>query len=154
LNAIEAAFPNLADSGYSVTSPSSKEYNCIAWAADDPVRWWWPDPYGLKYCPARAPRQLTLEAFIAAFAESGYVVCDSAELEAGFEKVAIYLGLDGTPKHAARQLSNGHWSSKLGQSEDIEHHTLEGLSGSAYGVSAQFLKRPIQTGKAKKSRRG
>jgi hypothetical protein len=31
--------------------------------------------------------------------------------------------------HAARQLPTGHWTSKLGESEDIEHrlHDLEGL---------------------------
>ena len=32
---MEQAFPNLADSGYSITSERSPRYNCIAWAAGD-----------------------------------------------------------------------------------------------------------------------
>jgi hypothetical protein len=58
----------------------------------------------------------------------------------GFEKIAIYV-LDEKPQHAARQLPNGKWTSKLGQYEDIEHNALEGLEGSIYGYVACVMKR-------------
>ena len=50
---------------------------------------------------------------------------------------AIYAR-SGIPTHASRQLSNGNWTSKLGQSEDIEH-TLAALAGSVYGDVALIL---------------
>jgi hypothetical protein len=44
------------------------------------------------------------------------------------------------PKHAARQLPNGRWTSKLGVSEDIEH-ALHDLTGLIYGSVALVFKR-------------
>jgi hypothetical protein len=139
---IEHAFPRLKLSGYSITSPSSPDYNCIAWAASDSERWWEPDPFGLYYWPEEAPLRVTLEAFIAAFETRGYQPCENSHIEFGFEKVAVYVDAEGRPTHAARQLPNGLWTSKLGKSQDIEHE-LEGVTGSVYGSVAQFLKRPI-----------
>ena len=72
----------------------------------------------------------------------GTTITDEA-LEAGYEKVALYA-LAGVPKHAARQLPGGGWTSKLGELDDIEH-TLEGLVGSWYGNVVQILKRPVAT---------
>jgi len=69
------------------------------------------------------------------------VETDSFELEIGFEKVAIYAR-DGTPLHAARQITSGKWVSKLGPREDIEHD-LHGLAGNIYGSVAVILVRPI-----------
>jgi len=40
---IEENFPSLLSSGYDITSPATKEYNCIAWAAGDSEAWWWPN---------------------------------------------------------------------------------------------------------------
>ena len=37
---IEITFPNLEAGNYAVTSPSTPEYNCIAWAAGDTETWW------------------------------------------------------------------------------------------------------------------
>ena len=64
-----------------------------------------------------------------------------AAIEPEVEKVALYARA-GEPTHAARQLSSGRWTSKLGPEEDLEH-SLEGLAGPAYGVVVQILKRPI-----------
>ena len=33
-------FTHLND--YSITSPTEISYNCIAWAANEDTRWWWP----------------------------------------------------------------------------------------------------------------
>lgn len=137
----EANYPNLASTSYQVKSDETPEYNCIAWAAGDTSRWWQPGP--LYYWPAQAPQAITLESYRAAFELMGYQPCDSEELEPGFEKVAIYINTVGEPTHAARQLENGNWTSKLGSWEDIEHSTLRSLEGTgrAYGTVALILRR-------------
>lgn len=125
-----------------MTSPSTAEYNCIAGAAGDTERWWWPISGSFAYWPLNIPLQETLEAFIEAFAVLGYSPCEDTEFEEGHEKIALYVDNSGKPTHAARQLSNGRWTSKLGKGQDIEHE-LDGLNGSGYGTVAQVLKRPI-----------
>jgi hypothetical protein len=140
---IERAFPGLRGTGYEVTSPEDDSYNCIAWAASDTTRWWWPDEPGAPdsaHWPAGVPRLETLEAFRDAFATLGYTVCNDDRPKAGEEKVALFA-LDGVPKHAARQLANGRWTSKLGPMEDIEH-ALHDLTGMVYGSVALIMKRP------------
>ncbi len=143
--AMEPAFhllphlPNLAGSIYRVTSPTDAAYNCLAWAANDAENWWWPDDD--SYWPAGAPRTHTLEAFIVAYQSLGYGICDNSDSERGFEKIAIYEDSDG-PQHAARQLADGTWSSKLGPWEDITHATLTSLECTTYGNAATFMKRP------------
>lgn len=139
---IERYFPNLLNSGYLITSPATSEYNCIAWAADDTETCWWPDPFNLGYWPSKIPRKETLDAFVKAYEFLEYVVCQDTQCEEGFEKIAIYVDSTGKPSHAARQLISGKWTSKLGQLEDIEHTTLEGVAGSEYGTVAVIMKRP------------
>lgn len=141
---IKAAFPRLTAEGYEITSEFDSGYNGIAFAADDQTRWWWPDQYGLGYWPPTIPRQATLPRFIEAFATLGYAPCDSPDPEDDYEKVALYSLAAGEPKHAARQLPSGVWASKLGEMEDIEHHTLTGIEGDAYGYVAQILRRVRQ----------
>jgi hypothetical protein len=53
------------------------------------------------------------------------------------------MATDGEPTHAAQQLSNGKWTSKLGRWQDIEHE-LDGLVGEMYGTVKQILKRVIE----------
>lgn len=134
-------FPRLAQAGFRITSPSTKTYNCIAWAAGDDGRWWEPDPGGVHYWPPGLARDYSLAAYIEAFIVNGYSVCSGGELELGFEKVAIYARA-GEATHAARQLPSGSWTSKLGLLEDIEH-AIDGLVGDRYGRVVQFLRRPV-----------
>lgn len=135
------SFPALAATTYLITSPPERGYNCIAWAAGRTDAWWWPDTAGFEYWPAGVPRLETLNAFQQAFATLGYATCSDASFEAGWEKVALFV-LDGLPTHAARQLPNGRWTSKLGPEEDIEHE-LNGLVGPCYGSVAAILRRPV-----------
>lgn len=80
---------------------------------------------------------------VLAFQSLGFVECEDASLESGYEKVALYsLGMMYT--HAARQLPNGLWTSKLGQLEDITHATPEVIAGSDYGEVMQFMKRKLE----------
>lgn len=138
---IEASLPILRNSGYSITSPATVEYNCIAWASGDTGAWWWPDPMNLYYWPPTIPRENTLETFIKAYELLGYDICKDSNYEEGFEKIAIYVDGDRKPTHTARQLNSGRWTSKLGRLEDIEHTTLDGLCNSVYGTVAVFMKR-------------
>jgi hypothetical protein len=139
--ALIQSFPNLATTESWITSPWDSGYNCIAWAAGDTRHVWWPlPPYA--YWPAAAPTALTLDTFIAAFETIGYTVCADASWQEGSEKVALYMSDDGIPTHAARQVSDGRWTSKLGKSYDIEH-TLDGLNGAKYGTAAAILSRPM-----------
>ena len=59
------------------------------------------------------------------------------------EKVALFVRPDGTPTHAARQLRDGRWTSKLGRDRDISHKMVVDLAGEAYGEPAAYLKREI-----------
>jgi hypothetical protein len=69
---------------------------------------------------------VTLDAFIAASETRGFEVCLNADNEPGFEKVVLYAK-GGVPTHAARQLLNGNWTSKLGREIDVQHNTPEAL---------------------------
>jgi hypothetical protein len=139
---LESLFPGPRGSVYEVSSPPDDVYNCIAWAANDKLRWWWPDQFKKRYWPAGVLRDETLAAFQEAFASLGYAVCAGEELETGFEKVALFADPDGFPTHAARQLNNGRWTSKLGEIEDIEH-ALRDLEGAEYGAVVLVMKRPF-----------
>ena len=138
---LKSAFPNLETEGYQETSPASGKYNCIAWAAGVTSEWWWPDPNGAYPWPAGVPRAVTIDAFLQAFATQGFQSCETSDLETGFEKIAIF-SLQGKPTHAARQLPDGLWSSKLGKYLDITHG-LQGLEGPVYGKATHFMKRAV-----------
>ncbi len=143
---IRATFPALAAEDYAETSSATAEYNCIAWAAGDAETWWWPDPFGDYYWPEDVPRVDSLEAFVVAFRRLGYEPCIGAGHEDGWQRVAIYVDALGTPTHAARELTSGEWTSKLGRSEDIRHASLESLSGAVYGTVGLLLRRPAKQG--------
>lgn len=137
------SFPGLATAGYRVTSPATVEYNCIAWAASRKDRWWWPSPDG--YWPSGVPSVPTVQAFAAAYGTLGYIRCATDNFEIDYEKVCIFAHPNGTPTHAARQLDNGRWTSKLGRNVDIEHATPQGLSGRDYGQPVLFMQRERST---------
>jgi hypothetical protein len=137
---LKEAFPILEKDGFDETSPASAKYNCIAWAAGQETDWWWPYQHPDYYWPEGQPHEVTLRAFILVFESLGYQQCENGDLEADFEKIAIYA-LNGKPTHAARQLRDGRWTSKLGRDIDISH-TPSGLEGPAYGQVAVYLKRP------------
>lgn len=135
-------FPNLNDDDFECTSEDTIDYNCIAHAAGDKERWWWPSAVD-SYWPRGVPQEETPEAFVQAYATIGYELCDGAELEDGFEKIAIYVW-EGLVRHAAIQLVDGRWSSKLGSDIDIRHRSLECLVGFGereYGQASIFLRR-------------
>jgi hypothetical protein len=137
---LRAAFPGLVPADCDQTSPPDARYNCIAFAAGDLRRAWWPHPKPYGYWPHDAPRVPTLAAFEAAYRTLGYERCESEALEDGLEKVAIFVDAGQVPTHAARQLPDGIWTSKLGQAEDIRH-PLRQIEGATYGTVALVMSR-------------
>ena len=78
------------------------------------------------------------------FAGEGFSICVDELLEPGFEKVAIYAFV-GLFTHVARQLSDGQWTSKVGQFEDITHPSPANLAGGIYGNIHSIMRRPTRT---------
>lgn len=72
----------------------------------------------------------------------GYEECADADLNDGYEKVVIFADAEMKPTHAARQLPDGQWTSKLGSLQDIAHAKVENLNGDAYGAPVRFMQRP------------
>ena len=142
---LERLFPALKEFGFEVTSARDAGYNCVAWAAGDTTRWWWPAELPFAYWPVGVGRQESLTSFIEAFATLGYESTGSGDHEAEFEKVAIFASADGVPTHMARQLDDGFWTSKLGALEDIRHLHVGGVAGTEYGVVTTYLKRKKPT---------
>jgi hypothetical protein len=141
-------FPALTDMDYIGTSPQTGRYNCIAWSVGETNKKWWPDQWGIGAWFAGVDRIETVAGFIHGYKSRGYEECSDGSLEHGLEKIALYAKPDSpwskTPTHAAYQLENGNWTSKLGDFEDIEHFELGKLDGPTYGAVVCFLKRPRQ----------
>src|SRR5262245_29337542 len=119
---LEKAFPRLSATGWQKTSDADSTYNCVAHAAGRTDAWWQPGPLpgGQRYFwPDGVPEDLNLQSFMQVFQQLAYVPCTDGTLEPGFEKVAIYADDSGQATHAARQLPNGQWTSKLGKYIDI-----------------------------------
>lgn len=150
----KSQWPNLVDGSFQHTSPVDPDYNCVAWAVRDKHRWWQPSDDPEHYWPANAPREETLEAYVAALATKHFATCADATLESGYEKIAIYCNEDGF-QHVARQLLDGRWTSKLGEVKDIAHATLDDLTGAYYGDPVHFMRRPRaeQTTRPKRPRK-
>ena len=125
---IDDTFPGLVESGYEVISEPTEVYNCVAWAVGSDTEWWSHLP-GYRWTAQRVPE---VESLVQLFIDMGYADCDSGDYEEGYEKVAIFAQ-NGRWSHATRQLENGQWTSKLGLFEDIEHSTVESLTGDFYG---------------------
>ncbi len=132
--------PRLTPLNHRVTSPESKDYNCIAWAAGDTTHWWEPDRYWPIPIP---PNNYGIGILEMTFRSFGYLGCGrDVALEPDYEKIALY-GSGQFYTHAARQLPSGKWTSKLGKWVDIEHDTPDDLAGGTYGDVLQVMKRPL-----------
>ena len=144
---IKLAFPLLSACDWEITSPPKANYNCIAWAAEDSRRWWEPIPPPTRsvYWPAGARRARSVEAHAEAFATLGYSPCEPESLEQGVQKIALFADAKANCTHAARQLEDGNWTSKLGEAEDVRH-PLRALVGDRYGNVALLMSRPRPPG--------
>jgi hypothetical protein len=135
------SFPNLSPHNHRVIGPADHRFNCIAWACGETSRWW--QPGTLYFWPVECDEDdHTIQSLIAACIALGFQLCESDELEVGFEKIAIYSTIPDEYTHAARQSEYGKWTSKLGMDVLIEHDTVDAVTGGVYGQLFGFMKRP------------
>ena len=138
---LRKGFPNIQASAL-ITSPKTETYNCIAYAAGDMKRWWWPDAMGMQYWPPGVLRLPTLPVFQMAFESIGFQLCADDGFVQDREKIAIFH-LNNQPTHAAKLIGEGLWSSKLGKWFDISHSKtcLDHNAPQSYGTIAYFMER-------------
>jgi hypothetical protein len=142
--------PNLEDQPFDITSPTSREYNCAAWGAEETSRKWDPTAIGLDgqimppyYWPPGVPVFATTRALEEAYATLGYSPCDNGDAVPGVQKLVIY-GERGEWKHVARQTASGRWTSKMGDLADIEHDDESAIEDGLWiGDVESYLSRPI-----------
>ncbi|MGO8747376.1 MAG: hypothetical protein ACLQNE_15430 [Thermoguttaceae bacterium] len=121
------------------TSDPTGEENCIAHACGARGEWW--QPYPRRFWPLGPPYYNDkIESLIYLFKRRGYEDCGlNATYEEGYEKIAIY-GKGGKYTHAARQLADGTWTSKLGPEDDVNHTTPEVVAGGTFGDVVKIMK--------------
>ena|ERR1700722_4806555 len=134
-------FPALRDHAFTVTSPTTEDYNCFAHAVGRADVWSWPE--NASHWLPGVPREDSVANVVAGFKLFGYEACESGDHEPGVEKVCVYAKA-GSPQHVARQLPSGQWTSKLGRGLDITH-ALSSLAGQSYGNPVAFMKRLSST---------
>lgn len=133
----EPCFPNLGK--WDETSHPTRRYNCFAWAAGEDFRRW--DVVPGYYWPPGVMRSTAVDFVIEAYRTRGYEICADRSVEPGFDKIVIYAKPGRIGSHAAIQLLDGRWSSKLGDEEDITHETPESLESTIYGKPFCFMSR-------------
>jgi hypothetical protein len=123
-------FPRLGEE-FEVLAPASVMYNCIGWSLGNTGAWVWPTD-GQQ--PAYLPN------FDALYRYYGFRRVKGLEFRRwpGHDKVVLYAvrKSDGSiqPTHAARQMPDGSWSSKLGSLPLIRHLHPNDIAGPSYGV--------------------
>jgi hypothetical protein len=141
-------FPNSFQYPFQPTSQQTWDYNCIAWAYGVNNKWFWPlppppnSPITKWFWPPNIPSVVNINSFIKLFESIGYEICADELLEEGYLKIAIYE-INNTPTHAAKQLPNGLWSSKLGPNVDVSHTIETTKNSSVYGNVSVFMRRPV-----------
>lgn len=141
-------FPELAqDKNFQITSKATPNYNCIAWACKYNDRWIQP-PYLEKpnldcvvWWPPEVEEGTNIQCLVSVFESQGYMLCDTFEHEDGYIKIALYFNENNNEwTHAARELRNGFWTSKLGPNVDIQHGTPYTIENEDYGKVYCFMK--------------
>ena len=130
-------FPRLTVANHRVTSPATPSYNCVAWAVGDTNHWWQPGSY---WPVERSAQDFGIDVLEAAFESLGFERCADDSFQPGIEKVALYE-MSPFYTHAARQLPDGKWTSKLGRDVDIEHDAPGDVGGGVYGDVVVLMQR-------------
>lgn len=139
---IRQYWPNLNLKRFHFTSIRTPAYNCLAWAIGDDVTWmdmyYFKEVYNLEI--------KNLDHSVHGYAEClkkyyRFEICNNGDIERGKEKIVLYENNEKDFAHIARQLPNGNWTSKMGRLEDIEHYSVEALSGEFYGKPVLYMQR-------------
>ena len=125
-------FPDLEKIGYEITSPETRKYNCIAWAAESTTRKWWPDPLKLGFWPPKVPREETLEAFMQAFGTLGYHPCADGTQEDGFQKIALFAKKESPDQSESRLVPTHAASPDISPVERKRQASLVVVTGGSF----------------------
>lgn len=149
LKELRGIFPNLRPTRQTIKSPIDLNHNCFAYAIGDTLHWW--EPFGFVlptsnppyHWPNELPQNKLPQTLVRFFENHGFEVTEESERENGIEKLALYVR-DNEVTHAALQLPNGRWKSKIGNKEDILHDLgeLESDIPYGYGQATIFMSRP------------
>jgi hypothetical protein len=145
-------FPKLhQDKDFEITSKETPNYNCIAWACNYNDRWIQPPYLGqpnldcVVWWPPDIQEGTDITCLVKVFESQEYQLCETCEHEDGYRKVALYFDEKTNQwTHAARELRNGYWTSKLGQDVDIQHGTPYTIENKNYGKVYCFMKKKIE----------
>lgn len=138
-----ARYPRLQASNHKITSQRTDRYNCVAWIEREMDRWFEPEIFWPDGLPIPAD-SADLDCYIALFRSWGFEDCDSADLEDGYLKIAIFA-TGSEFDHVAKQLPSGAWSSKGGSLHDFKHEDLDALRDCLVMPNAtvvQLMRRP------------
>lgn len=143
-NTLISWFPNLAtDTSFSLTSPCTPIYNCIAWAMGFTDRWvdhyaapghWWPNG---------VIKNDTCQALITAFITLGFEQTDDYNYDSKYDKVVLY-GHKGKWRHASKILEDNTEHSKFGEYWDGTH-SFDIFQDEVYGAPYACMQRPINS---------
>lgn len=135
----------LNDQLYKITSPITRNYNCVAWALGRDDVWYWPplgkEPEPDEYWPKGISDDENILTFVSAMEHEGFILCDDIEYEEDYTRIALFAQ-NGLCSHACRQISNNLWTSKMGPLNDIQHSSPQTLEGDFYGKVHCYMKRP------------
>ena len=123
------------DHNFKITSPATRQYNCIAWASGYNDKWEWPTIADAldddTFWPEGIENSVDIESFVKNFEAKGFTKTLDATFSESKSKIALFA-LNGECTHACRQIDDGVWTSKLGYFQDIQH-SLKSLEGRIYG---------------------
>lgn len=127
----ERFFPGAKDKRLPIKDDPNDEYNCIGYAVNERANL---DPRGT----ADAQRRFLIDR--------GFDPSNDAKHVKGKYKVAVYgkRRPDGSyePTHAAKEVGEGVWRSKLGKGPLVEHNDLDDISGEQYGYPMWYFEKP------------
>lgn len=133
-------FPNSEKEPILIQSPETSTYNCVAWVLGKMDAWYEPD---LDYdWIAGLPMEndlATMQKFFEYFAFEG---CEKPSLSDFSEEIIALFAKDGIFTHVAKRLENGRWTSKMGNSYDVEH-SLTSISDGLYGEVVLYMRKII-----------
>jgi hypothetical protein len=136
-----SGFPGLAGGRFEVLSASTPHpstdggildgtYNCIAWSLGEVNHW---------VSPVTSSGSNPLAGMDKLYAAKGYWRVSGLDyrLVSGYQKVVVYAHVSNgritDVTHAALQMDDGTWTSKLGGEPLVRHLCPDDLDGSAYG---------------------
>jgi hypothetical protein len=117
-------------------------YNCIAWSLGIVNQWVWLNQ-------SKGHPFHVYQAWDKLYASAGYSVVPGMDFsfKPGYQKVVLYGHNTGGGlvdiTHAALQLSDGSWSSKLGGDPLIRHANPDDVAGGLYGNPLRVYIRPV-----------